>query len=215
MDGLTAKLGAAARGIGGPIGRAPFLRAWSSLRNDLAFWGASLLRCYQMTEKTAEPDTIEIRDYRADDRDAVVALARDLQAHERAVYDRMLPPQAIGPDYVEALLADCRKYGGRIIVAESAGALVGYAVVQTTVGDESIDEVTYTYAYVADLVVTERLRGAGLGRRLLTACEDIAVKAGARWLRISALAANQQARFLYHRFGFADHLITLEKPIGD
>jgi hypothetical protein len=25
MDGLTAKLGAAARGIGGPIGRAPFL----------------------------------------------------------------------------------------------------------------------------------------------------------------------------------------------
>ena len=51
---------------------------------------------------TAAPATIEIRDYRADDRHAVVGLARELQAHERAVYDRMLPPLAIGPDYVEA-----------------------------------------------------------------------------------------------------------------
>jgi GNAT superfamily N-acetyltransferase len=168
-----------------------------------------------MAAMTAAPATIEIRDYRADDRHAVVGLARELQAHERAVYDRMLPPLAIGPDYVEALLADCRKYGGRIIVAEIAGALVGYAVVETHVHEESIDEEHYTYAYVADLVVTESRRGTGVGRRLLTACEDIAVKAGARWLRISALAANGQARALYHRFGFSDHLITLEKPIGN
>ena len=81
--------------------------------------------------------------------------------------------------------------------------------------EESIDEEHYTYAYVADLVVTESRRGTGVGRRLLTACEDIAVKAGARWLRISALAANGQVRALYHRFGFSDHLITLEKPIGN
>jgi hypothetical protein len=51
--------------------------------------------------------------------------------------------------------------------------------------------------------------------QLLTTCEDIAVKTGARWLWISALAANEQARSLYHRFGFADHFITLEKPIGN
>jgi GNAT superfamily N-acetyltransferase len=164
---------------------------------------------------TPEPATIEIRDYRADDRDAVVDLARELQAHERAFHDRMLPPMAIGPAYVEALLADCRKYGGRMIVAESAGVLVGYAVVETTVHEESIDEEEYSYAYVADIVVTESHRGSGIGRRLLAACEDIAVTAGARWLRISALAANEQARALYYRFDFADHLITLEKPIGD
>jgi GNAT superfamily N-acetyltransferase len=164
---------------------------------------------------TVEPATIEIRHYRADDRDQVIGLARELQAHERAVYDRMLPPPAIGRGYVEALLADCSKYGGGIIIAEIEGALVGYAVVETTVHEESIDEEHYTYAYVADLVVTESRRGAGVGRRLLSACEDIAVKAGARWLRISALAANEPARTLYRRFGFADHLITLEKPIGD
>jgi GNAT superfamily N-acetyltransferase len=164
---------------------------------------------------TAEPATIEIRHYRDDDRDQVITLARELQTHERAIYDRMLPPLAIGQGYVEALLADCRKYGGGIIVAEIEGALVGYAVVESTVHDESIDEERYTYAYVADLVVTESRRGAGVGRRLLTACEDIAKKAGARWLRISALAANEQARALYQRFGFADHLTILEKPIGD
>jgi GNAT superfamily N-acetyltransferase len=163
---------------------------------------------------TAEPASIEIRNYRAGDRDQVVTLARELQVHERAVYDRMLDPREIGPGYVDALLADCRDHGGGIIVAEIAGAVVGYAVIETTVHEESIDEEYYSFAYVADLVVTASRRGTGIGHRLLLACEDIAVKAGARWLRISALAANGTARALYHRFGFADHLITLEKPIG-
>jgi ribosomal protein S18 acetylase RimI-like enzyme len=163
---------------------------------------------------TAEPASIGIRDYRAADRDAVVALARELQDHERAVFARMRHPQAIGPDYVEALLADCRKYGGGIIVAEIGGTLVGYAVVQTAVREESLDEEDYTFAYVADLVVTKPQRNSGVGGRLLAACEDIAVKSGARWLRISALAANEQALAFYRRFGFADHLVILEKPLG-
>lgn len=163
----------------------------------------------------AEPANIEIRDYRAADREQLVALARELQAHEAAVYDRMLDPQAIGPGYVDSLLAGCRDHGGGIIIAEIAGSVVGYAVVETTVRDESIDEEPYTYAYVADVVVTEGRRGNGVGRRLLSACEDIAAKAGARWLRISALAANERARALYRRFGFTEHLITLEKRIGE
>jgi GNAT superfamily N-acetyltransferase len=163
---------------------------------------------------TATSAVTMIRDYRAEDRDQLIGLARELQAHERTVHDRMLASDAIGPGYVEALLADCRKHGGGIIVAEIGGALVGYAAVHTEVHEESIDEEDYSYAYVADLVVTESRRGAGVGRKLLARCEDIAVKAGARWLRISALAANEQARSLYRRLGFVDHLITLEKPVG-
>jgi GNAT superfamily N-acetyltransferase len=163
---------------------------------------------------TTEPASIVIRYYRADDRDAVVGLARELQDHERAVFARMRHPHAIGPDYVEALLADCRKHGGGIIVAEIDGTLAGYAVVQTAVREESPDEEDYTFAHVADLVVTKTRRGTGVGGRLLAACEDIAVKSGAQWLRISALAANEQALAFYRRFGFADHLVILEKPLG-
>ena len=156
---------------------------------------------------------IEIRDVRAEDLSGVVALARELQAAEQAMFERMRSPLDIGSDYVEAVLDDCRKFGGCIIVAEAAGTLVGYAAVYTSFREESRDEKDYTFAYVADLVVTRACRSAGVGYRLLAICEDIARKSGARWLRISTLAANERALAVYHRFGFVDHFLTLEKPL--
>jgi hypothetical protein len=66
-------------------------RAIAGLRRARSRLGrANLLRSHKKTDH-GSPATFEIRDYRADDRDAVVALARELQAHERQVYDRMLP----------------------------------------------------------------------------------------------------------------------------
>ena len=62
---------------------------------------------------------IEIRDVRAEDLSGVVALARELQAAEQAMFERMRSPLDIGSDYVEAVLDDCRKFGGCIIVAEA------------------------------------------------------------------------------------------------
>ena len=84
---------------------------------------------------TAERSTTSatIRPYREVDRGAVIALARELQAHERALFSRMRPTSDIDEGYVDGLLDDCKRDGGMIIVAEIAGALVGYAVVNTAV----------------------------------------------------------------------------------
>jgi len=163
---------------------------------------------------TATPP-VAIRDYEPQDRPALIALVRELQAAEAAVYDRMKPPDAIGDWYLDGLLDACRRRRGRILVATEGGAPVGYAVILTEVPSEAeLDEVDYTYAYVQDLVVTEAARGRGSGSHLLANCEEIARDAGARWLRICVLADNDGAVRIYRKAGFAPLFFEMEKPLG-
>lgn len=159
---------------------------------------------------------LAIRDYAPADRPALISLVRELQAAEAAVYDRMKPPQAIGDAYVDGLIAACRRRRGRILVATENGAPVGYAVVLTDVPSEAeLDEVAYSYACVQDLAVTAAARRRGIGTELLARCEAVARDAGARWLRITALAGNAAAVNAYCAAGFAPQFIEFEKTLGD
>ena len=159
---------------------------------------------------------LSIRDYAPDDRPALIALVRELQAAEAAVYDRMKPPEAIGDAYVDGLLEACRRRRGRILIATENGAPVGYAVILTEVPSAAeLDEVAYSYAYVQDLAVTAAARGRGIGTQLLARCEAIAREAGARWLRICVLAENDGAVRAYRAAGFEPLFHEMEKPLGD
>lgn len=159
---------------------------------------------------------LAIRDYVPDDRAALISLVRELQVAEAAVYDRMKPPEAIGDAYVDGLLAACRRRRGRILIASESGAAVGYAVILTEVPSAAeLDEVDYSYACVQDLAVTAAARRRGIGTELLARCEQIARDAGARWLRITALAGNAAAIGAYRAAGFAPQFIAFEKPLGD
>ncbi|MEZ5923200.1 MAG: GNAT family N-acetyltransferase [Hyphomicrobiaceae bacterium] len=157
---------------------------------------------------------LTIRTYVPRDESALLALVRELQAHEGHLYDRMKPVEAIGTWYVAELEKQCAESSGHILVAESEGAIVAYATILCRVEDDSIDEVPFTYAYVGDLAVTRACRGQGIGKVMLAECERIAREAGARWLRITVLARNGEARAAYRSFGFAEQFIGLEKPIG-
>jgi GNAT superfamily N-acetyltransferase len=159
---------------------------------------------------------LSIRDYAPGDRAALIALVRELQVAEAAVYDRMKPPEAIGDAYVDGLLEACRRRTGRILIAAENGTPVGYAVILTKVPSAAVlDEVDYSYACVQDLAVTQDARRRGIGSRLLASCEEIARDAGARWLRITALAGNTAAVRAYGAAGFAPLFLEFEKPLGD
>jgi ribosomal protein S18 acetylase RimI-like enzyme len=145
----------------------------------------------------------------------VLALVRELQAHESTVYDRMIPPDAIDDTYLDHVDEDCRRYDGLVLVALKRERIVGYATIMRRAFDESYDEVPFTYGYIGDLCVAPDQRGGGIGRALIEACEAEARAAGQRWLRISVLARNQAAHALYRAAGFHDHLVTLEKPLED
>ena len=157
---------------------------------------------------------IEIREYRESDQESLIALIRELQAHEVALYERMKPEAQIGSWYVDLLKKHCAEDEGVILIAEENGATLGYAVILTrSVEDGAGDEVAYDYAYVIDLAVTEGARRRGIGRQLLDDCERRARAAGRDDLRISVLAANRGAHALYRNFGFDDLLVDMRKRL--
>jgi len=157
---------------------------------------------------------VRVRDYSPqDDLASLIALVRELQSHEEGLYDRMRPAADMGDWYIEHLARQCRDHAGRLLVAESRGLVVGYASILTRVEESSVDEIAHSYAYVGDLAVAAAMRGQGIARRLLEACEAEARRRGAGHLRVTALAANIRAREVYRAFGFADLFVDLEKPL--
>jgi GNAT superfamily N-acetyltransferase len=121
----------------------------------------------------------------------------------------------MGPWYIEDTKKWCAKDEGFILVAEASAKLVGYATILTKCEEDgAIDEIAYTYAQVADLVVTQSARRKGIGNALLKACEDKARAAGRKILRIGVLSQNSGAISAYHSFGFAPYVQTLEKILA-
>jgi GNAT superfamily N-acetyltransferase len=158
---------------------------------------------------------IEIKPYTQADSKAVIGLARELQGFEARLYELMKPAGEIGPWYLDLMEEYSRKEDGTILIAWDAGRAVGYASIFTAVvEDGKREEVSYTYAYVGDLVVTEAARGRGIARQLLDACEDYARRAGRTELRIKVLAENRRAHDVYREFGFDDLHIDMRKKLS-
>ncbi len=158
---------------------------------------------------------IEIREYREADAEPMLALIRQLQAHEVALYDRMKPVAQMGQWYIDLLKKYCAEHDGVILIAAEDGRAQGYATILTNViEDGSGDEVAYAYAHVGDLVVAKDARRRGIGKRLLEECERRARAAGRDELRIKVLALNDGARETYRSFGFSDLQVDMRKAIG-
>ena len=156
---------------------------------------------------------LSIRPYEPRDETALLDLVRELQVHEGHVYDRMKPADAIGPWYMDDLKQQCAEHDGTILVAEIDGRVVAYATIMTKVEADDIDELSFTYAYVGDLSVTQSRRGQGIGTAMPAEWARRAKAAGTRYLRITALAKNAQARATDQRFGFEELLVRHEKKL--
>lgn len=91
-----------------------------------------------------------------------------------------------------AAILEC---GGRIFIAEREGEAVGCCALMP-MADGGFE--------VAKMTVSPWARGAGLGRRLLEACEAAARAAGAPRLYLETNSALKPAGALYRSFGFVD-----------
>lgn len=117
-------------------------------------------------------------------RPARVADAPTLAAIERDVFP--------DPWSVDAFRSSLRAAAARVTVAESAGEVIGYAVLLA-----AADE-----AELANLAVVPEARGRGIGRRLLDAALSAAAEAGARAVYLEVRASNTVAQRLYAASGF-------------
>ncbi|RDV12547.1 GNAT family N-acetyltransferase [Pontibacter diazotrophicus] len=133
---------------------------------------------------------VEIRKGNIDDLPQVHALIMELAEFERA------------PLEVTNTLEDMERDGFgenpiyKIFVAESAEGIVGialYYIAYSTWKGRTI--------YLEDLVVTERLRRAGIGRKLFKAVAQEAKELGARRFRWQVLEWNEPAIAFYKNIG--------------
>jgi ribosomal protein S18 acetylase RimI-like enzyme len=156
---------------------------------------------------------VTIRQANSSDRAALETCFCELQAFEQTLVDNLAEPAAICAQYLDELEAKCAKYAGVCLVAETAGDVVGFVCVLARALSDEIEQLDREYAFVTDLVVLEPFRRLGIGSLLLDAAEAYAAGQGATRLRIGVLAANFSAHRLYHKLGYVDKEIILEKRL--
>jgi ribosomal protein S18 acetylase RimI-like enzyme len=151
---------------------------------------------------------ITIREYRDQDEDAIIALVREMQAHEMQFNPHYKSAEAIGSWYLDLLKKNCADLDGVILVALDGSTYVGMAVVFTRVVEKGEgEEMAHVSAHLSEIVVTQAARGRGIGRALLAECETRARAAGRTELTLAVFPGNTAARQLYQSVGFVDFKI--------
>lgn len=157
-----------------------------------------------------------IREYNPrTDKRSVIVLIEELQDSERDFDSRMPAGSEVSKVYFAWMIRRCRKYYGKIFVAEEGGIVVGFITVLGRMRYTDPDDYPHDYALIEDLIVNTIYRGKGFGRKLLSRAEEHARAAGVSSLQLEVTAANSKARNLYARAGFQEAWIELEKKLGD
>lgn len=109
----------------------------------------------------------------------------------------------------EALLAPPAANAALFIAEDEEGEPLGF-VNLTTATDYYTNSTT---AHIADLVVAPRAGGQGVGTALVERAEEWARREGFALLTLNVFSANEQARRLYRRLGFAEEWIRCIKRL--
>jgi len=94
----------------------------------------------------------------------------------------------------------------RLVLAESAGHLVGFA--QVHLGAVHALAPAGAQSELLRLYVQEPFTGHGVGTRLLHEAESLAARAGSSVLWLTPWVHNHRARAFYARRGYVDHGVT-------
>lgn len=157
---------------------------------------------------------LSIRPATAADHSALRCAIVELQEHERRRHDTRLPAAQMADAYL-AWMWHRAQTDGIILVAQIgtafAGFVAGWMETATNIAETPDSN---RFGLISDLCVMPAFRGHRLATRLLAAIGQYLQRAGARRLRISALAANAEARRSYAHAGYVPYEIVHEKRIG-
>ena len=155
-----------------------------------------------------QPAGVDVRPYRAADRDQVMALAprltewvapwRDPAAVSAAVHGWIRDAADAAPDQEHA-----------VYVAVHGDTVAGVVTVS-----ERTHYTGQVDAYVGELAVATGMERRGIATRLMTEAERWAAARGRSFLTLETGAANQPARRLYASLGFREEDVRLTKALG-
>jgi ribosomal-protein-alanine N-acetyltransferase len=94
----------------------------------------------------------------------------------------------------EGIFRDCLRVGYLCRVAENEGEIVGYGIVAMGAGE----------AHVLNICVAERVRGRGIGRRMLLLLLERSVQSGMQDMFLEVRPSNMHAIALYQSLGFIE-----------
>ncbi|MDD5702169.1 MAG: GNAT family N-acetyltransferase [Dehalococcoidales bacterium] len=155
-----------------------------------------------------------IREYNSKkDKKAVIDLIKELQDAEKTFDPRIPTGAEVAVPYFAWMMKRCRKYSGKLFIAEDDGNVIGFISVLGRVKYTDPDDYPHEYALIEELVVRAPYRGRGLGRQLLSKAEEYVRGIGSLSLQLEVTAANSQARRLYKSAGFQEAWIELEKKL--
>lgn len=153
------------------------------------------------------------RPYEPRDAEGVRRCIAELQAYERTIEaDRAEVTELFTEGQLKRVLDASRERHGAVLVAEVRGAVAGFVCWWMMTIANPMTTLTEC-AYVADLAVLAAYRRRGLGRALLRAAEEDALRQGATTIRIEVLAANGPARDLYDVEGYRPLELLLTKRL--
>ncbi|MGZ9583513.1 N-acetyltransferase family protein [Paenibacillus marinisediminis] len=95
------------------------------------------------------------------------------------------------------------------LLLEDSERIIGFVLVQE-LDTPSHDQATYQrYAYLTDLVITNRYRSQGLGTHLLEAAKQWAKRRNLDYIELDVLSENTPAIQLYERYSFTETMRTM------
>ncbi len=150
---------------------------------------------------------MQVRAYRADDHETVLALADRLVEGVAPWRDPTAVLTAVRGWVGDSIAAVGRDGHAVFVAAESTGLLGFVSVGERAHFSGCVD------AYVGELVVARSAQGRGVGRALMARAEQWGRERGHAYLTLETGAANARARAFYTGLGYLDEDVRLTKPL--
>jgi GNAT superfamily N-acetyltransferase len=149
-----------------------------------------------------------------DDRESFLAFVMGTQRYEHAVEPDRRLDSTVAEDYLAVLLSDVSRRNGKIFVAvREDGTRLGWGVAHEEENDIYVVKELRLHGYISELFVVEEMRGQGVGRALIEACEAWARSRGLPLIMIGVLSGNTRAKQIYESSGYAHYALRLRKML--
>ena len=147
-----------------------------------------------------------------EDKPALLGFIMGMQHFEKAIEaDRRTDP-SVADEFYAVIIERVAKKNGCILLAEDeSGKAIGWAAAYEDENEVYVHADERLFGYISELYVVGELRGRGIGRALIAACEGWAIARGLKVMMLGALARNTRAQALYRDAGFADYATMLRK----